>query len=159
MKRIIIALSFLFCAVTATFAQFEKGKMYIAGSFDGLGLAYNGATHLTFGLSANAGYMVHDDWMVMCNLGVDTYWRYAQVKVGASARYFFEQNGIYLQANAKYEYYKHHCGTVALGPEIGYCHYLNKHLTIEPALYADFSLNDFSQHTTVGIKIGIGYYF
>ncbi len=159
MKKLILAFVFLFAALTPTMAQFEKGKMYIGTSFDGLGMSYNGASHFAFGLGANVGYIVHDDWMLMGDLGVDTYWRYAQVKVGVAARFFFEQNGIYLQANAKYEYYKHSCGTVALGPEIGYCHYLNGHLTIEPAIYADFSLNDFSKHTTVGVKIGLGWFF
>ncbi len=159
MKKFIIAFVFLFFTVASSFAQFEKGKMYIGTSFDGLGVSYNGSSHFAFGLGANAGYMVKNNWLVLGNLGVDTYWKYAQVKVGVAGRYYFEQNGIYLQAAAKYEYYKGSCGTVALGPEIGYCHYLNGHLTIEPAIYADFSLNDFSKHTTVGLKIGLGWYF
>ncbi len=159
MKKILITVVFLFMAISSSFAQFERGKMYLATSFEGLGLSYNGASHFSIGLGVNAGYMVKNDWMVLGDLGVDTYWHYAQVKVGVGGRYYFEQNGIYLQANAKYEYYKHSCGTVALGPEIGYCHYLNGHLAIEPAIYADFSLNDFSHHTTVGLKIGLGWYF
>ncbi len=159
MKKFIIAFALLFCTSIASFAQFEQGKMYIGSSFEGLGLSYNGSSHFSVGLGINGGYMVKDDWMVLADLGVNTYWKYAEVAVGLGGRFYFEQNGIYLQANAKYEYHKHSCGTVALGPEIGYCHYLNGHLTIEPAIYADFSLNDFSHHTTVGLKIGLGWYF
>ncbi len=159
MKRFIVAWGLLLAVVLPCAAQFEGGKVYLSGSLDGFGISYSDATKFNIGLGVNAGYMVADDWLVLGDVGVDAYRRYADVSVGIAGRFFFEQNGIYLQAGAKYQYRKGSCGSVALCPEVGYCHFLNEHLTLEPAIYADFSLNDFSSHTTFGLKIGVGWYF
>ena len=43
--------------------------------------------------------------------------------------------------------------------EVGYAFFLNRHVTIEPALYYKMSLHDFSGNSTVGLRIGFGYYF
>ena len=43
--------------------------------------------------------------------------------------------------------------------ELGYAFYLNHYITVEPALYYKMSLDDFSDKSTVGLKIGFGVYF
>lgn len=43
--------------------------------------------------------------------------------------------------------------------EIGYTFYLNHYLAIEPAIYSKMSLNNFSDGTEFGLKIGFSFYF
>lgn len=43
--------------------------------------------------------------------------------------------------------------------EIGYTFYLNHYLAIEPAIYSKMSLNNFSDGTEFGLKIGFGFFF
>jgi hypothetical protein len=43
--------------------------------------------------------------------------------------------------------------------EVGYAFFVNKNITIEPAVYYKMSLADFSDNSTVGLKIGFGFYF
>lgn len=43
--------------------------------------------------------------------------------------------------------------------EIGYTFYLNHYLAIEPAIYSKMSLNNFSDGTEFGLRIGLAFYF
>ena len=43
--------------------------------------------------------------------------------------------------------------------EIGYAFYLNHYLTVEPSVYYKMSMHDFSDNSSVGLRIGLGYYF
>ena len=103
MKKIAIAALALFVSTTAH-AQFESGKQYIGASMTGLNLSYNGSQDLNLGIQAKAGYFVDDDWMLLGQVeynhsgleGVKDYF-----SVGAQARYYIEQNGLYLGGGVK----------------------------------------------------------
>ena len=43
------------------------------------------------------------------------------------------------------------------GAEVGYAFYINRSVTIEPAVYYDHSFKN-SDYSTVGLKVGIGIY-
>lgn len=141
-------------------AQFEKGKKYVNASLASAGLSYSDYTKFALGFSAEAGYFLKDDWMALAEVGFD--YRNSnvqQVYVGAKGRYYIEQNGLFLGAGVRllHEYKGHN--DFQLTPEVGYCFFVNKHLTIEPVAYFDMSLSDFSHNSKVGLKIGLGYYF
>ncbi len=160
MKKSIITAVMLIFGFTASFAQFEQGKMYIGTSFEGAGVSYSEETDFAVGLGVNFGYMFQQDWMILAEAGLN----YSnsdlnEFNVGAHCRYFIEQNGIFLQLGAKYVHRVGGYNDVAISPEVGYCYYLNTHLTIEPAVYYDMSLSDFSDHSRFGLKIGLGWYF
>ena len=78
-------------------------------------------------------------------------------EVGAGARYYIEQNGIFLGAGAKYVHTGHYNDFMP-GVEVGYAFFISKTVTIEPAIYYDQSLKDHSQYSTIGLKVGIGIY-
>ena len=44
-------------------------------------------------------------------------------------------------------------------PEVGYCYFLNKTVTLEPSIYYDMSLSSFSKKSKLGLRVGIGLYF
>ena len=75
MKKIIAILAMLTMTVAAN-AQFEEGKKYLAGSFNSLGMSYNGANDFQFGLAAHAGYFFRDNWLLKGQLG------YSNIKRG-----------------------------------------------------------------------------
>jgi hypothetical protein len=103
MKKLAIAALALVVS-TAAHAQFESGKQYIGASMTGLNLSYNGSQDLNLGIQAKAGYFVEDDWMLLGQVeynhsgleGVKDYF-----SVGAQARYYIEQNGLYLGGGVK----------------------------------------------------------
>jgi hypothetical protein len=80
------------------------------------------------------------------------------LKIKPNFRYSFQSNGINLGCGLQFE----HAGTernfIQLCPQVGYTFYLNDKISLEPALYADFGLNDFKNGTSAGLKIGIGLY-
>lgn len=43
------------------------------------------------------------------------------------------------------------------GMEVGYAFFINRSVTIEPAIYYDQSIKS-SNYSTVGLKVGIGVY-
>ena len=145
---------------TASFAQFEEGKIYLGTSFDGAGLSYSETTKLTIGVGANAGYMFMRDWLAIGEAGFNYSNKDLQeLYVGAKCRYFIEQNGLFLQGGVKYLHRVGGYNDLQLTPEVGYCFFLNKNLTVEPSVYYDMSLSDFSDKSRFGIKIGLGLYF
>lgn len=141
-------------------AQFESGKQYCGASLTGLNLSYNGSEELSLGIQAKAGYFFEDDMMLLAQAeykhsgleGVKDYWA-----LGAQGRYYIEQNGIYLGAGMKLI----HTGSyndVMPGVEVGYAFFVSKQVTIEPAVYYDQSFKNHSDYSTVGVKVGIGFY-
>ena len=159
MKKVFLTL-LLAVISTGAFAQFGKGTKYVSTSISGLNLNYNKNSEFTLGLQASGGYFVCDSWMLLGQLGWDHRKNFNDFTIGAAGRYYIEQNGIYLNLGLKYQ----HIGpTVAnniyLTPEVGYCFYLNRHVSVEPALYYDMCLNEYSNFSTVGLKIGFGFYF
>ncbi|MBO6059636.1 MAG: hypothetical protein J6P67_05795, partial [Bacteroidaceae bacterium] len=82
-----------------------------------------------------------------------------EVVLGAGARYYFQSNGIFLGAGLQYRHSVAQNDFLQLPLEVGYCYYLNQHVSIEPAIYFEPCLNKFSDGTKVGLKIGLGFYF
>jgi hypothetical protein len=138
---------------------FEESKFYVGASLSGLTLNYSKASEWSFGLSAKAGYLFLDNWMV---LGMFDYSNIANgsvtyTNIGAGARYYFEQNGIYAGLVAKYA---HSTGNDDFVPEVhvGYAFFLGRHVTLEPEAYFEHSFNN-SDYSTFGLRLGFGYYF
>ena len=117
---------------------FEESKFYVGASLSGLTLNYSKASEWSFGLSAKAGYLFLDNWMV---LGVFDYQNYSSgyavtTNIGAGVRYFFERNGIFVGLTPKYS---HQPGIDEFKPEVnvGYAFFLGHYVTLEPELYYD----------------------
>lgn len=159
MKKILFFALFLMTA-TSAFAQFEKGKRYVGASLTGLDLSYDDSRKFHFGFDASAGYFMFDDVMVAGQLGLNYgYKAWQEFSAGLKGKYYIEQNGITLAAGFKYTHLFKSYNDFTLTPEIGYCYFLNRYVTVEPSLYYDMSLTDFTDHSQVGLRIGIGIYF
>ena len=138
---------------------FEESKFYIGASLSGLTLNYSKASDWSLGLSAKAGYLFLDNWMV---LGVIDYQNYSSgtvtsTNIGAGARYYFERNGVFLGLTAKYA---HSTGVDEFKPEInvGYAFFLGHYVTLEPELYYEQSFMN-SRYSQFGLRLGFGVYF
>ena len=119
MKKIVFTLIFALVGISSAFAQFEKGKYYLAATTNSGGFSYSKAHKARFNLGVNGGYM-------------------------------FEEACVHGAPNFN---------DVQITPEVGYCFFLNRHLTIEPSLYYDVSLSDFSEKSEFGVKVGLAWYF
>ena len=149
----------LFVAVLSAHAQFEKGKKFVGASLSGLGLSYSTSERFRMGLDAEAGYFVADSWLIKANVGYEHTRQADDVRVGLMARYYITQNGLSLAAGAEYNHITQKNNDVMIPVELGYTFFLNQYITIEPAIYYKMSLHDFSNNSTVGARIGFGYYF
>jgi len=160
-KKIFLLLAALTMSLTS-FAQFEKGKKYLSATVSGLNVHYSGADKWQFGIAARGGYMLADNWLAM---GIFDY-SFQQngpksLSVGAAARYYVIQNGLYLGAGVNYS---HRCASgekindVVPNIHIGYAFFVSKTVTIEPELYYNQSLKSHSDYSDVGFRIGIGIY-
>ena len=158
MKKLMLSLLMLLATVTVS-AQFEKGTKYVSASVSGLGLSYSAAEKFTVGLDATAGYFVKQSWMLYGKLGYNHTRYMDDFNIGAGARYYFTQNGIYLGLGLQYAHATKSINNIHLCPEVGYAFDLNRFITIEPAVYYNMSLNDFADGSKVGLKVGIGLYF
>jgi hypothetical protein len=160
MKKIVFTLLFAHIGVGSAFAQFEKGKWYLAATTNAAGLSYNKNEKIGLNLGINGGYMFEEAWMLIADIGFD--YRHKDLQslyAGMKCRYLIEQNGLFLQAGAKYVHGAPNFNDVQITPEVGYCFFLNRHLTLEPSLYYDVSLSDFSEKSEFGVKIGLAWYF
>lgn len=160
MKKVATLLIALF-AVVSGYAQFEQGKHYIGASLTGLDASYSGSEDLNFGFEAKFGALVADDWMLTVQAGFqhngnDAVADYASLGIGG--RYYIIQNGLYLGVNAKLIHAYHDYNDLMPGIEIGYAFFLNKTITIEPAIYYDQSFNNHSDYSKIGFRIGVGIY-
>lgn len=159
MKKILL-LALLIMAATSAFAQFEKGKKYVGASLTGLDVAYNDAQKFHFGLNAKAGYFVMDDIMALAEIGTNySNKEWQDIELAVKGRYYIEQNGITLGIGAKYTHMFVDYNDFAITPEVGYCFFLNHYITVEPSIYYDMSLSDFSNKSKAGLKVGIGIFF
>ena len=138
---------------------FEESKFYVGASLSGLTLNYSKASEWSFGLSAKAGYLFLDNWMV---LGVFDYQNYSSgyavtTNIGAGVRYFFERNGIFVGLTPKYS---HQPGIDEFKPEVnvGYAFFLGHYVTLEPELYYEQSFRN-SKYSQFGLRLGFGVYF
>lgn len=170
-KKIILGCMMALCTLTAN-AQFEGGKSYLNLSSSSLNFSYSKNDKLRFDIGATAGVFVVDDWMFYAQAEYThkrlTYDRLNSIgrKIhqdellfGVGGRYYIEQNGIYLGLAAQYAHHEQSYDNFYLTPEIGYAFFINQYLTIEPAVYYQMSINDFADASTVGFKLGVGFYF
>lgn len=158
MKKMIM-LALLVFSVIASKAQFEEGTKYVGASVTNLGMSYSSSEKLRFGLEATAGYFLFDDIMLKADVGYNHRLHADDITLGLGGRYYFEQNGIYLGAGLEYCHETKNYNDLRIPVEVGYCFYVNHYVSIEPALYYKMSLNDFSDKSTVGLKVGLGLYF
>lgn len=138
---------------------FTQGKYYVSAAASGLDLNYSKSSEWSLNLEAKAGLLFLDNWMV---LGVFDYNNVSNgslvtTDLGLGARFYIEQNGIYLGAIAKYA---HSTGFNDFQPEahIGYAFFLNRHVTLEPEVYYKHSFKD-NDYSGFGLRIGFGYFF
>lgn len=154
-----ITFMLLFVAAMNVNAQFEQGKKYVGASLSGFGLSYSTNERFRLGLNAEAGYFVADCLMLKANVGYEHTRNMDDVVIGAMARYCITQNGIYMGAGAEYNHFTKNNNDVMIPVELGYAFFVNKHITLEPAVYYKMSLHDFSNNSTVGFRFGLGFYF
>ena len=170
-KKFLLGCMMALCAISAN-AQFEAGKMYINLSSTSLGLSYSKNDKLRFDVGATAGIFVANDWMIFAQAdythkrlmydrlkSVGRKVHQDEVLLGIGGRYYIEQNGLYLSLATQFCHHEQSNDNFFLTPEIGYAFFINQYLTIEPALYYQMSLNNFADASTVGLKLGVGFYF
>jgi hypothetical protein len=158
MKKWILGLMLLAVAVSAN-AQFEAGTKYLGASLTNLGLSYSTHEKFRLGIGSSVGYFVADQFMVKADISYNHTNHIDDVSAGLSGRYYFSENGIFMGAGADYVHYTKSNNDVQIPVEVGYCFYLNHYVSVEPAVYYRMSLDDFSKKSTVGLKVGIGFYF
>lgn len=161
MKKIVIALLLATFTLGAS-AQFEKGTKYINASLSGFGLSYSKVPGFCMNIEAGGGYFIANDWMLKGLIGWDHKGDENEFNLGLGGRYYMKNNGFFFGGGLKYGLISPGVGTVHnayITPEVGYCFYLNDHVSIEPSFYVDMCLNHFKDYTKVGLKISFGYYF
>lgn len=146
-------------AAVSAHAQFEKNTTYLSASATGLGLSYSSNEKWNFGLDVTAGYFVQTAWMLYGQLGYNHTYYTDNFQMGLGGRYYFTQNGVYMGLGLQYEHATKSVNNLQLCPEVGYAFFVNRFITIEPAVYYHMSLNDFSNGSKVGLKLGLGFYF
>ena len=159
MKKIALLLAVLAVSLTAS-AQFEEGKKYVGVSATGLDLNYSGKDDLKIGLEAKGGYFLFDNLMATGSLKYQNNGKAPDsFSLGVGGRYYIIQNGIFLGANVEFIHADTNYNDLMPGVEVGYAFFLNRYLTIEPALYYQQSFKKHSDYSCVGLKVGFGYYF
>jgi len=162
MKKKVLTLICALMMTVAANAQFEQGKLFVGASLTGLNLSYSGLSDLNLGVQGQMGYMVMDNLLIHGSAGYSHSGNdnvADQVFVGAGARYYILQNGIFLGMGAKLIHANHNYNDVMPGVEVGYAFFLNHHVTIEPSIYYDQSFKKHSDYSTIGLKVGFGLYF
>ena len=142
---------------------FEEGKFYVNASASSASLAYSKSTDFKLGLNAKAGYLFMDNLMA---LGVVEFsgqnnFDVLTTQIGAGARYYFENCGVFLGVLAKYAHVKANESSFSdFRPEIhaGDCFFLGQHVTLDPEVYYEHSFKD-SDYSGFGLRIGIGIFF
>ena len=164
MKKFFVAIAMLAMtlAVSAQSSDtpFEKGKIYVGAGFSGLNLNYNSNTKWNFDINARGGYFIEDNWMLLGEF----MWGIRQksdnsFKLGAGARYYIVQNGLYLGAGARYAHQGSEYNDFVPNINVGYAYFLNHYVTIEPELYFDISTKNFKDYSGFGLRVSLGVYF
>lgn len=159
MKKVLSLLFVLMVTLTAS-AQFEKGKTYVGASLTGLNLSYNGSNETSFGVQAQAGKFVDNNWLLYGLAGFEHPGKDTDntLNLGVGGRYYITQNGIYLGVNAKYVHANSSYNDFMPGVEVGYAFFISHTVTIEPAIYYQQSFKDHSDYSTIGLRVGLGIY-
>ena len=155
MKKIAFIAVALLMSIAAN-AQFEKGKGYLGASFSGFDI---GSENKEFKLNLNvkAGYFFMDNLMGIGEVGYQHFEHISDAfTIGAAARYYMTQNGIYMGAGLKFR----HCeefNDLVPGVHAGYAFFVSRTVTLEPELYFDISTKS-SDYNAYGLRIGVGVY-
>lgn len=160
MKKLVTILATLLLTLSAH-AQFEKDKKYLSASLSGLSLNYSGKNGFDLGLSAKAGYLLEDNWMVLAEAGYQHTGAKGvsdRIHLGVGGRYYIVQNGLFLGVNAKLLHENHNHNDFMPGAEVGYAFFVSRTVTIEPSVYYQQSLSNHSDFSSVGLNIGVGIY-
>ncbi len=156
MKKLALFVVAMVVSLTAS-AQFEKGKGYLGASLSGIDISSQ-SKEFHLGLSAKAGYLFQDNLMALAEVGLDHWQSSPDVfTLGASARYYIVQNGLYLGAGLKFKHADSSYDDVLPGVQVGYAFFLSRTVTIEPELYFDISTKSFD-YSSYGLRVGIGVY-
>ncbi len=158
MKKILLCALLLLFGINAK-AQFEAGTKYLGISSTGLGLSYSTSEKFRLNLEATAGYFVADKVLLKANVGYDHTKNIDDFSAGLGGRYYFVENGIFMGAGAEYVHYTSNSNDLMVPVEVGYAFYLNHYIAIEPSVYYKMSMDSFSKKSTVGLKVGFGFYF
>lgn len=158
MKKLLFLLFFL-CGVCTASAQFDKGIKYINTSLSGLGASYSSSEKFRLGVSGSVGYFISDCFLLGARAGYDHTRRTDDVSIGGFARYYFDQCGVFVGAGGEYVHYSPKSNDVQIPVEVGYAFFVNRFITIEPSVYYKMSLHSFSDNSTVGVRLGLGFYF
>lgn len=157
MKKILFLMFALVATVSAN-AQFEEGKTYVGASLTGLDLNISGSEKLRLSANATGGYFIMDNILLLGNVGVeanDGDINRNKFTIGAGGRYYFVENGIFLGASANYTHVQKKFNDILPQVEAGYAFFINRSVTIEPAVYFQASFIN-SDRDRFGVKIGIG---
>jgi hypothetical protein len=142
----------------AAHAQFESGKMYVGTSLSGFDLSYRGLTGGHIGIQGKVGYLLADNVMLTAQTAYEKYKDVPYtLSAAAGARYYIQQNGIYLGAST---IIKHGDSYDDFLPsiQVGYAFFVNRMLTIEPEIYYEQSFKNHSDYSQIGLRIGLGIY-
>ena len=160
MKKILTLLLLLVSFSIGARAQFEQDTHYVNASFSNFGINYNDRGGFRLGMNAEGGYFFEDNWMLHGTVGFNHYgYRSNEVNLGAGVRYYFSSNGISLGTGLEYIHRSPNQNDLRLPFTVGYTFYLNHYIAIEPQVFYKLSINDFSQGSEVGTRIGLGFYF
>lgn len=157
MKKIIFIMFALIATVSAK-AQFEEGKTYVGASLSGLDLNISGAEKLRLSANATGGYFIMDNVLILGNVGIETNGgdvNKNKFSIGGGGRYYFHENGIFLGASANYTHVQKSYNDILPQIETGYAFFINRSVTIEPAVYFQASFIN-ADRDRFGVKIGIG---
>ncbi len=158
MKKWILSAMLLVMSVAAK-AQFEAGTSYLGASVSNLGLSYSTVEKFRFGANLSVGTFLADQFMIKADLGYNHTDAVDDFSTGLMGRFYFTENGIFMGAGGEFVHYTKNRNDVMIPIELGYCFYLNHYVSIEPSVYYKMSIDDFSDKSAVGFKIGLGFYF
>lgn len=163
MKKFLVSLVLLLVTTVSALAQFEKDAWYVNASLTGLDLSHSKYEGTNFGFNIGGGAFVADNFALLLNFkghfiehGTD------ETSIGAQGRYYLSTCGVYGGLGLAYKHLSNgdlKKNLVCLTPEVGYAFFLGRNLTVEPAIYYDWSFSHPSDYSKLGFKIGFGVYF
>ena len=154
-KKILLFVAAMMVSL-ASHAQFEAGKAYLGASLSSIDISSQ-AKKFHLGVNVKAGYLFADNLMATAQVGYDHLDDTPDfLTLGAGARYYIVQNGLYLGASLKYKHSDDY-NDLLPGVQVGYAFFISRTVTIEPELYIDFSTKKF-ENSAFGLGVGIGIY-
>lgn len=157
MKKVIFIMLALIATVSAK-AQFEEGKTYVGANLTGLDLNMSGSEKLRLSAGVSGGYFIKNNVLLMGNVGIEANngdINKNKFTIGAGGRYYFQENGIFVGAGANYTHVQKSYNDILPQVEAGYAFFINRSVTIEPAVYFQASFIN-ADRDRFGLKIGIG---